>query len=139
MPHFGEQVMKTMLLLSTVVLTLAMSVGCQDQNKAAAVKNGSVLDVNDGPVAPREPDLAYAAPLTATPAPGYYDASVTQTPGAGVAVASAGGSYTVKKGDTLFSIAKASYGNGNQWQKIAAANPGLSPETLKAGQRIVIP
>lgn len=50
-----------------------------------------------------------------------------------------GGSYQVKKGDTLFSIAKSRYGNGNQWQRIAQANPGLSPQTLKAGQTITIP
>jgi nucleoid-associated protein YgaU len=49
------------------------------------------------------------------------------------------GNYTVKKGDTLFSIAKSRYGNGNQYTKIVAANPGLSPQTLKAGQTINIP
>ena len=126
------------LLLAMTVLTLAGIVGCQNKNQQAA-KSGGVLDVTGAgpaPVAPREPDLAYAAPpVTTTPA--YYDASTLQTPGS--TFASAGNSYTVKKGDTLFSIAKASYGNGNQWQKIAGANPGLSPATLKAGQKIVIP
>jgi nucleoid-associated protein YgaU len=48
-------------------------------------------------------------------------------------------SYTVKKGDTLFSIAKSRYGNGNQYTKIVSANPGLSPQSLKAGQTITIP
>jgi nucleoid-associated protein YgaU len=45
----------------------------------------------------------------------------------------------VKKGDTLFGIARANYGSGSQWQRIAAANPGLSPSTLKAGQKITLP
>ena len=63
---------------------------------------------------------------TATPAP--------------VQVASAGGAtYQVKKGDTLFAIAKNRYGDGKQWTRIASANPGLSPQNLKAGQRIVVP
>jgi 5'-nucleotidase len=49
------------------------------------------------------------------------------------------GSYTVKKGDTLYGIARQRYGDGKQWSKIAQANPGLRPETLKVGQTIVIP
>jgi 5'-nucleotidase len=47
--------------------------------------------------------------------------------------------YTVKKGDTLYKIAREHYGDGKAWNKIAAANPGLSPSTLKVGQRIVLP
>jgi 5'-nucleotidase len=51
----------------------------------------------------------------------------------------AGRSYQVQKGDTLFRIAHTHYGNGNQWSRIASANPGLSPATLKAGTTIVVP
>ena len=58
---------------------------------------------------------------------------------AGVAKSNPDGDYVVKKGDTLFSIAKSRYGNGNQYTKIVAANPGLSPQSLKAGQTISIP
>jgi 5'-nucleotidase / UDP-sugar diphosphatase len=122
---------KLMSLVALVALTVT-AVGCA--NKGKIPKNQSVTDINVAPVPPREPELAYGAPA----APSYYDASVTQTPAAGP-VASAGGSYVVKKGDTLFGIAKSTYGNGNQWQKIAAANPGLSPATLKAGQTITLP
>ena len=119
------------LLALTIVATAA--VGCA--KKGEIPRNESVTDINVAPVAPREPELAYtAAPVTQQPA--YYDASVTQTPAAG---AGAGGSYVVKKGDTLFGIAKTAYGNGNQWQRIASANPGLSPATLKAGQTITLP
>jgi 5'-nucleotidase len=60
---------------------------------------------------------------------------------AGPGGASAGGSrqYRVQKGDTLFRIAKSHYGNGNRWQQIAAANPGLSPASLQAGATITVP
>jgi nucleoid-associated protein YgaU len=111
-------------------------------------KNDSVTELNTAPVPPRDGGYA-AAPVTPTAAPIYVEPAVTQTPAvapapvaaapAGGAAAAPGGSYTVKKGDTLFSIAKNAYGNGNQWQRIAQANPGLSPTTLKAGKTIVIP
>jgi len=47
--------------------------------------------------------------------------------------------FTVVNGDTLFEIAKAYYGKGDQWKKIAEANGNLKPETLKVGQKIHIP
>lgn len=70
-----------------------------------------------------------AAP--AAPAP-----TVTQTPSA---PAGAGKQYKVQKGDTLFRIAHVHYGNGNRWQQIASANPGLTPARLQAGSTIVVP
>ena len=48
-------------------------------------------------------------------------------------------SYVVEKGDTLYGIAKRSFGNGNRWPDIAAANPGVTPRNLKAGQTLTIP
>ena len=61
--------------------------------------------------------------------------------GAASGATSAGGSkkYRVQKGDTLFRIAKTHYGNGNRWQQIVAANPGLSPASLQAGATITVP
>lgn len=131
----------TKLISLATLLTLSLVLGgttggCQNKNKVQ--KNAAVTDLGVAPVAPQEP---YAGPISN--APTYYEpAAVTQTPGAAGGFAgapSAGGSYQVRKGDTLFSIAKVTYGNGNQWQRIAAANPGLSPTTLKAGQTIVLP
>ncbi|MEI7706229.1 MAG: LysM peptidoglycan-binding domain-containing protein, partial [Deltaproteobacteria bacterium] len=48
-----------------------------------------------------------------------------------VAPAAMGTSYVVKKGDTLYSIAKAKYGDGKQWTKIQSANPGVTPQNIK--------
>ncbi|MFO0838697.1 MAG: LysM peptidoglycan-binding domain-containing protein [Phycisphaerae bacterium] len=52
-----------------------------------------------------------------------------------------GHSYTVQKGDTLSSIAKKMYGDGNQWKKIYEANRGTvkSPRQLRPGTRLAIP
>jgi 5'-nucleotidase / UDP-sugar diphosphatase len=124
--------MKSLILLTLVTLTLA-AVGCA--NKKNVPKNAAVTDISVAPVPPREPE--YAGPLAGAPqSPAYEAPAVTQTPGAATG---GGGSYVVRKGDTLFGIAKQTYGNGNQWQRIASANPGLSPGTLKAGQTIVLP
>ena len=58
---------------------------------------------------------------------------------AGTPAARESNAYKVKKGDTLFRIAQAQYGNGKKWTLIASANPGLSPQSLKVGQTIALP
>jgi nucleoid-associated protein YgaU len=53
-----------------------------------------------------------------------------------------GASYTVKTGDTLWSIAQHFYGNGAGWQKIYAANEqviGTDPNAVHAGMVLHIP
>lgn len=50
-----------------------------------------------------------------------------------------GNTYTVQRGDTLWSIANDHYGDGQRWQDIVKANPGLNSETLAVGQQITLP
>ncbi len=74
---------------------------------------------------------------------GYSDPPVQpSTAGASTAAAT----YTVKKGDTLFSIAQKVYGKGNgkQWRQILSANPNClsipgNTKTLKIGFTLTIP
>lgn len=49
--------------------------------------------------------------------------------------------YTVKKGDTLWAIAKKYYGNGAQYTKIYNANRGLikNPNLIHIGWKLTIP
>ncbi len=50
--------------------------------------------------------------------------------------------YVVKKGDSLWSIAKRIYGDGSKWRKIYEANKkviGKNPNTIFPGQKLVIP
>jgi nucleoid-associated protein YgaU len=47
--------------------------------------------------------------------------------------------YEVRPGDSLWSIAKGTYGDGRQYSEIAKQN-GLAPETrLEIGQKLVLP
>jgi 5'-nucleotidase len=119
--------------LPVVALVMVGATGCANKKKPATGPSAKVLDVSPSPVVtatPSQPQFEPVAPLP-TPAPAVETGPVK--------VASAGGSYTVKKGDTLFSIARAHYGNGNQWQKIASANPGVQPSKLRVGQTITLP
>ncbi|RKX31053.1 MAG: hypothetical protein DRP71_14070 [Verrucomicrobia bacterium] len=49
--------------------------------------------------------------------------------------------HVVARGDTLYSIARRFYGNGNRWREIYNANRSvMSSETdLKIGTELVIP
>lgn len=49
--------------------------------------------------------------------------------------------YTVKKGDCLWNIAKQFYGQGSQWNKIYDANTGqiANPNLIYPGQTFIIP
>ena len=51
------------------------------------------------------------------------------------------GTYTVKSGDCLWSIARQLYGTGCQWTVLYEANKGIlnSPDLIYAGQVLVIP
>jgi len=131
--------------IGMVALLVAMvSIGCSS-NKGS--KNGSMATnpgVTDVSITPQplaaEPTPQPLQPVvsdtpTVAPAPAPVAAAPAPTRGGG----GASGKYTVQKGDTLWKIATNSYGNGNQWQRIASANPGLSPGTLKAGQTITLP
>ena len=101
---------------------------------AAATPAGLVMTpMYDSPVQP----VTYAV---AAPAMAAIPAAISAKPAASpTAVASAGGTHTVKSRETLFSIARSRYGDGKQWRKIALANPGLSPSSLHVGQVITIP
>lgn len=121
--------------IALIAALAAVVVGCNKKSPKA-----SALDINE-PATP-----VYAAPqpvaIQQPVAQPVYDTQPTYATAQPISAQPAmatGGNYRVNKGDTLFSIAKSRYGNGNQWQRIAAANPGLTPQNLKAGQTIVIP
>jgi 5'-nucleotidase len=106
-----------------VVVVVSLAVGCASKPKTdAKAQSDGAMDVTP-----------MTTPVAATPQPVLYDvAPVSPAP-------AATGSYTVQRGDTLWRIATNQYGDGKQWQKIAAANPGVTPQSLKVGQVLTIP
>ncbi|MCC5828201.1 MAG: LysM peptidoglycan-binding domain-containing protein [Phycisphaeraceae bacterium] len=50
-----------------------------------------------------------------------------------------GGTHTVQRGDTLWSIAVRHYGDGQRWRDIASANNITNPQSLRVGQVLQLP
>jgi nucleoid-associated protein YgaU len=99
------------------------------QAEQPPVKSATVVDEGRGP--PR-PAASYASPpIVSTPAPGME----SMPPAMG------GQTYTVQKGDTLYSIARRYYGDGKLWTRIDEANRGKykSPNAIPVGTILVIP
>jgi len=114
-----------------MVISLLLAAGCQQQAKPATA-DSATLDV-----APASAQVAYApAPMqTMAPDPALTGPSMSSSASAGAG----SNSYTIKKGDTLWKIASAHYGDGKKWHEIADANPGLSPSALRVGETISLP
>ncbi len=53
--------------------------------------------------------------------------------------ATAGGKHVIASGDTLWDLAKAAYGNGTLWRRIAEANGNPRPRALHIGKELSIP
>lgn len=133
--------MKYAALSIASLAAASLAVGCANNKKAAAPVSPSVTDVRPVAAAPAPVIVQPVQPVQ----PVIQDTSpVVQAAPAPVAVASAtpqitGSTYTVQKGDTLYKIARAKYGEASAVKKILAANPGLNGNSIKAGQKINLP
>jgi nucleoid-associated protein YgaU len=61
------------------------------------------------------------------------------TPGATKPKVNGHGSYTVQSGDVLGVIAQRELGSAKRWPEIVALNPGLDPDRVPVGTRLVMP
>jgi 5'-nucleotidase len=124
----GAAVKQSLALVAILALFIA---GCSGKSTTSYPANETVTDVGN------TSDSGYQQAQPVAPQPVVYDTMTTQSPGAQGSIPA--GSYTVKKGDTLYNIAKQRYGDGKQWTRITDANPGLDPTKLRVGQTINIP
>ena len=134
--------MKYTALSIASLVTASVAVGCANKQapRTSAPISSGVTDVR--PIAPAPAPVMVQPIQPVQPVqPVVSDTSpVVQSP---VAVASAtpqitGSTYTVQKGDTLYKIARAKYGEASAVKKIQAANPGLTAN-IKVGQKINLP
>ncbi|MCC7351163.1 MAG: LysM peptidoglycan-binding domain-containing protein [Phycisphaerales bacterium] len=116
----------------------------------------SVTDWNQLLATGQQPPTVTSTPPSHDPTPTNSSTELTQssTAGTGSTVAAANTpastdapstqpvgarTYKVQKGDTLSSIAKATYGSANYYPHILRANPGLDPHKLRPGMVINLP
>lgn len=129
-------------VLKLVLAGAAMvAVGCSNNKKPAV--NASAMDIRSNDPAPAPVVVQPVQPVQPVQAvqPVVSDAPpvASSTSVASVTPAMAGGTYTIQKGDTLFKIARAKYGDPSAVNKIKAANPGLDANHIKVGQKIKLP
>ena len=146
----------TIKFLAVAAVVCAMATGCSTTKKSTSsaipAMNVAAMDV-PAPTAPPaqftpQQPVTYDAPQAAAveePSDSFASTEEIAPPRSSPAPAKArtraasGTRYKIKKGDSLWSIAQAKYGNGAKWKTIAAANPSVNPNKIQAGQTIVLP
>lgn len=133
-----RRIMRRMWVLTMLAVSVtAVAIGCENSQQTDeslrvppptyAADEPEPIDASDGQTGDDQ-----AQPLPEAPAAGpepidaQSDSGTTST-------------YTIRKGDTLWSLAEQFYGDGQRWVDIRRANPGLEPTNMAVGQEITLP
>ena len=114
------------------------------QGKVVSIKGSVATDADKArveQVAESIPGVKVANHLTVGSG-GGLTGGLTGGPSGGTgARATAGGTYTVEKGDSLSKIAKEAYGDASKWKLIHAANKAKipNPDLIHPGEQLTIP
>jgi len=114
------------LVVGVAGLTAMLIQGCKREQVADVNQNPPPADTNAMVVDTNQPSMVASNPPVPAPPP-YTPPQVVETPGT---------EYVVVHGDTLGRIAKKF---GVTLKALEAANPGVDPKKLKAGQKLTIP
>ena len=114
------------VIASSLLIAVVLSAGCRRQDEPATSEifpPESPQALTDAEILPAEPE----------PAPPIASEPAGPEPGERI--------HVVRKGQTLWQISGMYYGKSSQAnvRKIADANPGLVPDRIKVGQKLVIP
>jgi len=142
MAHRRRCFLRSLQTATWMAVVAAASFGCKSQRPAdeTAIPDRPAAEKNDPYAKPATTGSTWkdAGRETSDPAP-YASTSYASTSGAG---APAGRSHVVKRGDTMYSLARLYYkGDVHKWHAIHEANRDRIPDPnqLKVGQTLVIP
>lgn len=129
-------------MMKRIVVLIALVIWVSGCNRPASPRSMEAASIS----APARPvsELMPAAIPTATPArvqtPAHIVAKrAVETPTPPLAPPAPARTHTVRKGDTLWSVAKDFYGSGRRWKEIAAVNGIVDESKLPVGKVLRIP
>ena len=151
--------MKKIILATSFAMLVPLVAGCDKNKKAETQPSASITDV--APPAPSHSGTSSAnswspssssntssTPVTpinydSAASDSQYSSNTSSTGSFGAAPAAttsgSGRTYKVQRGDTLWSIAKRTYGDGTQYKRIVSANPSVRNDRLVVGQTLTLP
>lgn len=142
----GRMNRSTIVLLSAVSVVVLLAAGCNSSKKIESLqKENQILNQRvaelEGQLAQTEAAVVQSRAVQAQAAPQPVQVRDTiPTAAPAVQPQAAQSQYIVKKGDTLWKIARKQLGNGSRFNEILALNPQITKDSpLAIGSKLMLP